>query len=356
MKKSICVIGLLSFINLIGCIDEVNFNSENYTPKLIVDGSISNAPGPYKIKLFSSKQYTEVGETEPLNATKVSIVEEGSKIVDLKERELGIYETDSVALRGQVGKTYYVKIIGLNGKTYQSKPETILPPVPIDTYKIDFSKDLLDPKPFKLSIVTQDPITKGNLYQWKWAHYDSTTACRIKILPDQDRSTVAPRPPFKYISPCCNNEKCWDYEPCRDCLFIASDNLTNGNKIVTPVGGFPFESRKPYFMVLEQFSISPEYFQFLKITQTQISNSGGIFDSAPAKVPGNIYNVDDANEDVLGYFSASGLTQKAVFIRRDKNEYERLSRILVSPWLIVDKCVPCSGPYRTNRQPLGWKE
>jgi Domain of unknown function (DUF4249) len=354
---------IVLFVFCMGCIDQVNFETDGYQYKLIVDGSISNVPGPYKVKLFKSKQYTEPDETEPTYATKVSIVEQGGKTVDLKEKEIGIYETDSIALRGEVGKTYYIKIIGLNGKTYQSKPETILPPVPIDTYKIDFSKDLLDLKPFKLSIVTQDPATKGNLYQWKWAHYDSTTACRKILKPDRERKEFVPGerrpPPIVYVgaTPCCNKEKCWEYDPCLDCLYTASDALTNGNTIVTPVGAFPFDMLKPYFIIFEQFSISPEYFQFLKIIQTQIVNSGGIFDNAPAKVPGNIFNINDPNEDVLGYFSASGLTQKAVFISRDKKEYKRLSPIPEYIWgFDPKKCLPCGGAYRTNRQPFGWKE
>jgi hypothetical protein len=341
---------IVLFVFCMGCIDQVNFETDGYQYKLIVDGSISNVPGPYKVKLFKSKQYTEPDETEPTYATKVSIVEQGGKTVDLKEIGIGVYETDSVALRGEVGKTYYIKIIGLNGKTYQSKPETILPPVPIDTYKIDFSKDLLDPKPFKLSIVTQDPATKGNLYQWKWAHYDSTTACRKIFKPGG----------LILVKACCDKEKCWDYEPCLDCLYTASDALTNGNTIITHVGDFPFDLLKPYFIILEQFSISSEYFQFLKITQTQIINSGGIFDNAPAKVPGNMYNINDPTEDVLGYFSASGLTQKAVFIPRDKKEYKRIRpplKYVWGPWPSPrPSCFTCQGALRTNRQPLGWKE
>jgi Domain of unknown function (DUF4249) len=348
MRKSICIIILLGFIGLMGCIDEVKFTSENYKPKLIVDGSISNAPGPYKIMIFSSKEYTGDGQTVPLNVSQVAIVEENGKSFNLNAIDAGIYETDSIALRGQVGKSYYVKIRTLDGREYQSKPERILPPVPIDTYRIDFSSNISEQRPFKLSIITKDPIEKGNLYKWRWSHYDTTNACKV-VIPRQEGGGTT-----KLINPCC--EKCWDYEPCKDCLYIGSDAFTNGKTITTEVGYFPFESRKHYFIVLEQFSISPEYYQFWKITQSQISNSGGIFDNAPAQAQGNLYNIKDSTDQVLGYFSASGLTQKPIYVIRDKREYP--VRPLPKEYALVylAKCVPCQGEIRTKRQPVGWKE
>ena len=345
MKK--IYLSLLLYATLLtGCLDQISYETENYQYKLIVDGSVSNAPGPYRLKLFTSKQYTDPDNTEPFSADKVTLTEVGGKSINYAQKDGGVYETDSASFRCEIGKSYYIKIVTIDGKIYQSRPETILQPVPIDTYKIDFSKDVLNPRPFNLSIVTKDPIIKSNLYQWKWAHYDSTTAC---VKAKTWRGVV--------VNLCCNKEKCWNYAPCLDCIYTGSDALTNGKTIITPVGAFPYDSRKPYFIVLQQFSISPQYFQFLKIANTQIYNSGGIFDNPPAKVPGNITNINDLTEDVLGYFSASGLTQKAVFIERDRKEYPRLTPPPKCDWnLVLPECRTCDGPLRTNRQPFGWKE
>ena len=212
MKKSICIVILIGLIGFQSCIDEVKFSSENYKPKIIVDGSISNAPGPYKVMVFSSKEYTSDGATTPFTVAQVSIVEENGKSYNLTAMDAGIYETDSVALRGQVGKSYYVKIKTLDGREYQSKPERILPPVPIDTYRIDFAFNDLEQRPFKLSIISKDPVGKGNYYKWRWSHYDTITACKV-VVPRQEGG-----PTTNIINPCC--EKCWNYEPCKDCLYI----------------------------------------------------------------------------------------------------------------------------------------
>jgi hypothetical protein len=342
------IVFAIFFLSIVGCIDEIKFSSENYKSKLVIDGSITNVPGPYKVMIFASKEYTEDGATLPLSVAQVSIVELNGKAYNLEETDTGIYETDSAALRGQVGKSYYVKIKTLDGREYQSKPEKILPPVAIDTFKIDFDNNFVELRPFTLSIISKDPFEKNNFYRWKWAHYDTVTSCRV-IIPKQEGGGTT-----KVINPCC--EKCWAYEPCKNCLFIASDLYTNGKTITTEVGRFPFESRKPYFIVLEQFSISPEYYQFWKVTQSQISSSGGIFDSAPAQVQGNLYNLKDSTDPILGYFSASGLTQKPIYVVRDKREYPVRSLPRVYDLVYLPKCEPCQTATRTKRQPVGWKE
>lgn len=348
MIKKIGVFLILASLNFVSCIDEIKFDTEGYKSKIVIDGSISNAPGPYQVLIYTSKPYTAEGETQLTSVDKVNIVEEGGKTTPLREISAGLYETDSSALRGQVGKTYFVKIRTLDGREYQSKPERILPPVPIDDYNIEFSPIVTDPKPFKLSLITKDPIEKGNYYRWKWTHYDTTSICKTIVQKsDQSRTTIN--------TPCC--EKCWSFDPCKDCLYVAPDALTNGKTIETVVGYLPYESRKPYFLVIEQFSISKEYFEFWKITQSQINNSGGIFDNAPAQAQGNIINTKDSTDQPLGYFSASGVTQKPVYFIRDRKEYpDRVRTIISNPTIVLNTCIPCGGALRTKRRPVGWKD
>ena len=348
-EKSTFFFIFLSYLTSTGCIDPVKFDKDQYQSKIVIDGSISNAPGPYQVFVYGSKPFTEDGETELISLSKISIIDENGNLSNLREISTGRYETDSSAIRGEIGKSYFLKIKTADGREYQSKPERISPPVPIDTYNVTYSTVVTNPKPFKLSILTKDPIEKGNYYKWKWTHYDTTTACKTVV-----KATFGAR--LNIINPCC--EKCWRFDPCNSCLFIASDALINGKNITTEVGDIPYEEpRKPYFMVLEQYSISKEHYEFWKIAQTQINNSGGIFDNSPAQVQGNIYNPNDSTDSALGYFSASGVNQKSVFFIRDRIEYpKRLSSGIVTSTQILNKCLPCGEALRTTRQPVGWKE
>ncbi len=348
MKKIIILSILCAFFGA-SCIDEVKLNQEAIETKLIVDGAITNAVGPYRVSLNYSLPYTQTGITSGVSGATISIVEEGGKTTPMKEISTGFYETDSAALRGQVGKSYYLKIRTGNGRTYQSNPEKILPPIPIDTFKVAFNTNIRETRPFTVSIKTKDPIEKGNFYRWKWTHYDSISICRSTFSKDESGS-------YNYKVPCC--QKCWEITPCKGCIEIGSDALINGKYIEPLIARLPFESKNPYFIILEQYSVSKEYYQYWQMIQTQINNSGGIFDNAPAQIQGNLVNVDNPKEQVLGYFSASGVTLKPVYVPRDFTNYAARppAQLPGTQIIYVQQCMDCGGVTRTRYKPLGWIE
>ena len=343
MKKNILHTVLLVLI--IGCVDEVKLNQDTFQTKLIVEGAVTNAVGPYRVLLSYSLPYTKVGLTQTISGAKVWIVEEGGKTVGLNEVSNGVYETDSAAMRGQVGKAYYVKIRTGNGNEYQSRPERILPPIPIDTFKVGFNPAEKDRNPFQVSVKTKDSAEKGNFYRWKWIHYDTISVCKNAYVGSERKN-------IKTL--CC--ERCWTVEYCNGCIDIASDALINGKFLEPTIARLPYEATTPYFIILEQYSISKDYYQFWKTISTQINNAGGIFDNAPAQVQGNLYNIADSTEQVLGYFSAAGVTQKPLYIPRDFTNY--VPRPISTPVgfdvIYQTDCQTCKGTTRTPRKPTGW--
>ena len=348
MNKSILVF-LLLFETITGCVDEIKLSQDAKEAKLIVDGTITNAVGPYTVTLNYSLPYTEAGITQSISGARVSIVEVGGKTANFTELSTGIYQTDSAAIRGQVGKAYFLKIRLGNGREYQSKPETILPPVPVDSFKVAFIPDIKNKKPFILSVKTKDPVEKGNFYRWKWTHYDTVSICKNSY-------TVTEGGRFNYKTFCC--QKCWQIEPCVGCINIASDALTNGRLIESDIAQLPFESKKPYFIVLEQYSISSEYYQFWKSVGTQINNSGGIFDNAPAQIQGNLFNINNSEEQVLGYFAASGVSLKPIYVPRNVIGFSARPPLELANFDVIYQpdCAPCRGISRTPNKPLGWVE
>ncbi|NJN33592.1 MAG: DUF4249 family protein [Saprospiraceae bacterium] len=123
----------------------------------------------------------------------------------------------------------------------------------------------------------------------------------------------------------------------------------------------PYTDRRPYFIQIEQQSISKEYFSFWKTVETQINNTGGIFDNPPSEVIGNFYNPQDTTEAVLGYFAAIGTTFKAVYLNRSgfpsQPAKEVFNRNLIFIW--SDQCqFSLNNPndLRTTIKPKGWKD
>jgi hypothetical protein len=350
MKKGFLLFLILQVFN--SCIDKVDLKDSATTPKLIVDGIITDQPGPYSVKLSYSVPYSSDSLTRPVEKAQVTILEVGGKSANLTEIEPGFYRTDTLAIRGVVGKSYFVRIRTADGKTYESKPEQILPPLPIDTFYTRFVgiQNVLNDQEtdfFEIFIRAKDPAAQRNYYRWKWIHYEKLTFCRNRLT-----QNGAGR--FLIRNRCCTD--CWRIEPCSDCINIADDELSDGKFIDKRIGTAPYTSTDPFYMLLEQYAITYEYHRFWQNASSQIFNTGGIFDSPPIQVQGNVANINDANEQVAGYFAAAGLTVRPVYIDRsntgklppDPNPFDVTE-------IIESACFECAGLYRTRTKPPAWR-
>lgn len=117
---------------------------------------------------------------------------------------------------------------------------------------------------------------------------------------------------------------------------------------------FPYDSRLPYYLQVEQYSMNETAYEFWRRASELINNSGGVFDKPPVTVRGNMRNVADPDEQVLGYFGASAVSAKSVYFRRDQIPtfpYSSIPQYTVSS----QGCQQCEESVsRTNKRPAGW--
>lgn len=245
---------------------------------------------------------------------------------------------------GEVGRRYSLVITLSDGREYRSQPEELKFVPPIDTVMGEYRElpsGFLRGE-FDLSIETRDPVAAGNFYSYRWVHYEFKPWC-----------SISPAINFRsYVVDCC--ESCWAIEQCVGCINILSDNFVNGAALKVPIVTIPYDSKEPYFVVVEQRSLTESAYQFWKNVSTQITSSGGIFDRPPVTIRGNMYNVDNPEEQVLGFFGASSVAMKSIHFKRDK-----VNKMPFGTDIIYDElslpCVPCEvGAYRTIQTPPGW--
>jgi hypothetical protein len=349
MKKRILYLLFIPFI-FSNCIDEVKLTTDDFKKKLVVEGFISNQLGPYRVYLNFSEPYTSTVILSSIAGAKVEIVDDVNNIYPLEPVSNGIYESKP-NLRGLIGKSYYLKIRLPDGREYRSKPEKILPPVPIERISTAFDERSArreEAYEFDFWVRVKDPIETGNFYRWKWTHYDTISLCRNSYTRNDNGS-------FNYRSYCC--EPCWKVETCLGCIHIASDLQNNGKFIEMQLGSYPHVSRDSFFIIAEQQSISREYYQFWQLAQSQIYNSGGIFDNAPAQIQGNLQNIKDSTEQVLGYFAAIGLVRLPIYLPRDNTFFRPRIPTPITGFqeIYLPNCQSCGGPSRTPLKPLGWR-
>src|ERR1700690_1019598 len=125
------------FLILDSCIQPFNLNV-NTQNAIVVDGLISDQPGPYNVKLFQTLGLEDqLGAIQWVEGAKVSIFDELGTETVLKEQAPGNYQTDSAFL-GIVGKTYQLKFSTGDGQVYESAPEKMLPVGDLDSVYHEF--------------------------------------------------------------------------------------------------------------------------------------------------------------------------------------------------------------------------
>jgi hypothetical protein len=344
------IVLLISLVTIaFACVDKFDPGLKTNVRKLVVDGEITNKPGPYRVTLQQSSPFgTKEFSPPPFNVV-VTISDDLGNSENLVDLTGGLFET--VKTQGIVGRSYTLTIKIGDNRVYKSTPQLLKAPVKIDKiyseyipYK-DGSSTYIGGD-FQLFLDTVDPATKGDYYRWNYINYDPVEYCLARRFKNDAGS-------FAIGNPCC--EPCWDIKPCLGCIYLGTDLYSNGKKLTKNyIAKFPYNSIKPVFLLVEQKSISKENYYFWKQVDSQINNSGGIFDTPPVTVAGNIYNVNDAKEQVLGFFSVAGVD---VVPYRLIRSVPNISPIILKEveFTLDPACVGCTESlFRTGKKPQGY--
>lgn len=329
------------------CITDFQPDAVSVAPALIVEGMITDQPGPYLVKLSRTANYSYKSLNLLETGATVTIRDDAGNAETLTEGG-GTYNSKPGGIQGVVGRTYQLIIKTKDGRTYESQPEllTASPPIQNIYYEYTFDPQALTSDKqngWNLYVDTKDPTTPGDYYRWDWTHYEAQPICQINELPSGARTG----------NYCC--QTCWDITRCYTCLTILSDADINGNTISRQlVERVPYTSGGKYYVEVRQQHLSRGVYTFLNTTKQLTQNTGGLFDAAPANVGGNLRCTSDANVAVYGYFGAAGESVAHISLDRSNavGSPPVLPPVNVSPFA---PCVPCvESAYRTQKQPRWW--
>jgi len=347
----IFLLGLIAtaLITFHSCVDPFTPSLDTREKSLIVEGQISDDPGPYEVKLSLTEPYLSQNINLPVENATVKVTDDQGNTFPFPHTNRGIYRSDSLTFRAQAGRTYTLIVQFGNDREYRSQPELLRAAPGIDTAFTRFveTTDLNGVVTYSFDVfaVTTDPAASTDFYRWDWAHYAEASYCQTTVL-----TVGESRVRFNY--PCCG--PCWDIERPRGRVDLTADTYINGNRFEKFITNIPYDSKSDYFMAIDQYNIPSSTHQFWKIVNLQVSNTGGIFDVPPATIPSNIYNVRDSSELVLGVFTVAGHKRGSFYLKRNYAP--------VNPYQTTETeastgtpCVTCANNFfRTSRKPEGW--
>ncbi|WP_461043643.1 DUF4249 family protein [Spirosoma harenae] len=82
--------------------------------------------------------------------------------------------------------------------------------------------------------------------------------------------------------------------------------------------GYVEDQETPCLVDIRQESLSPDAFHYYELFQQQTQRTGGLFDTPPSALEGNIHNQANPDEVVIGYFTTSSVAITHYYLpRRD---------------------------------------
>ena len=338
---------LLALI-LQACISPFTPKLADLPPKLVVDGLLTDQSGPHKLRLAFSAPFDNsdaIFNRDVVEAT-VYLTDDKSTRIDYLPTGRGNFQTPD-AVRGIAGRSYVLHINLADGRQYESKPELLRTSPPIDTVYTEFEAftGRFERGQFRVFLDLNDPATTGDYYRWKWTHYDAVDYCVKKTeIPGRGRIEF----------PCC--EPCWNITTCNGCLLLGSDALINGRKLSRQeIAIMPYDTIAPYYLRVEQQRMTKAAYDFWKRAKEQTANTGGLFDLPPATVMGNVVSKTNPDEQVLGFFGASGQAFRVVYLRRDTAPAPP-TRPRENLFIPLPECYACNSDlFRTPVRPPNWR-
>ncbi|MDW3195944.1 MAG: DUF4249 domain-containing protein [Cytophagales bacterium] len=283
---------LLFFLSLFGCVDPIDVKlDQDVTRQLVVEGWIDDVNDLVVVRL-STSTINGVGENTLGGGARVTISTGSGEIFLLEEAIPGVYATLSESVRGVVGESYQLNIESGDGRMYESTMETLPNPVSIGLTQeelIETRGTTDDGTPF-VSYFHDVFTALENTLDQHFVRFETTGW--EKVLVDYE---LVPAGPLD----------CWQFQnPINRDVILATNAGISGNTYETKVANVPIQFRTNYVVEVVANSMTSEAFAYWSEAKRQLNRGGGIFDPPFAPVIGNIRNVNDPTEAVLGYFHA----------------------------------------------------
>ncbi|MEP6749845.1 MAG: DUF4249 domain-containing protein [Bacteroidota bacterium] len=284
------------------------------TGYLVVDGVV-NSVGTASLTLSRTTKFDNRNIVYETGAF-VMVQGQDSSAYFLGEKGNGIYSVDNLNLNTSL--KYRLKIMASNGERYISDFVIVKNNPPIDSvsWKVENSG-------VQLYINTHDPQNNTHYYQWiydeTWEFHSSflsTLKYQLTSNPGGATYSVVYRDPVnRSYDPTITT--CWQFNSPTN-LFLGTTAKLSKDIVYLPLLYIPPASIKLgvlYSVHLKQYAWTEEGYAFLDKMRKNTEATGSVFDAQPSELKGNIQNITNPDNPVIGYFNVCPVQAMRIFIK-----------------------------------------
>jgi hypothetical protein len=365
--------------SIIACVEPYDLDYDQTKRILIVDGVLSDNPNnPQTVSIRESIPNGSRNFYLPISGATVEVIVDDSERFRFKDTENGNY-LKPVDLIIEEKRQYRLEFKLADGRSYVSENENFTATSPIDRVYTQLETEGIAKNTGYLPahsvyIDTQDKPGKGNNYVWSWKLFEKKNICqscingryfidrRTGVGECRDESASIQTEDF-YNDYQCDGD-CWQIFY-NTSINAMSDTYVDGNPIIGRlIAKIPIYQYNGALLEVKQQSVSPSAFRYLKLLTEQSQNNGGLADTPPAALIGNVRNVNNSKEAVGGYFMVASEESTLLWIDRQDAIKQRIPAIgflgravslEVSPIPSRPPLAPCPNErFRTPFKPGGW--
>ncbi len=305
MRQAWLLIILVSFFG--GCRQEyLPELRPSDTQVLIVEGFIKAGAGQTVIRLSKSRPITSTDPLMGIDGATVVIEGDDQATFLLTNRDNGFYESAGT-LPLDPAKKYRLRFT-IGDKQYASSFEKVLMTPDIDS--VSWQRDGTG---VEINVNTHSNDEELIYYLWDWTEtwqyhskfesfYKWDTGATIVARPDRERQDMY---------------TCWKHVTSSNILVGSSARLESNVIYRYPLRQIPQPDQRlsvRYSIIVNQYSLSRGAYDFYQLIKRNTETTGSIFGPQPSEVSGNVRNLSDPTELVVGYVGVAMARQKRIFI------------------------------------------
>lgn len=283
---------------------------------LVINASITNTDGIQTIQISRSDGLV-YSEFIPESTCLVELENLSGEKISFPEGSPGYYSTILPGDFLNYGEQYMLRVLTSDGNLYLSDYSLLRLPTAIDS--IYYERE---------SIPSEDPeiFAEGIRFFIDFEiEQDSSEYMRWELLETYEFRNP-PYEGFIYtfdrvlrpLPDSLDDRQCWITGHVNAIFTLDAANMTSNKYTYMPLHFVSNETQRlsyGYSLLVRQHSMDAPAFRYWDELKKNSSSQSGLYDRLPSITPGNITNVEDPDERVLGFFGVSGVSEKRIFVK-----------------------------------------
>lgn len=303
-------LGLVLVILFYSCQKPIDIKANTTNANiLVVEGLINAGSDITNITLSRTVIIGNKATANPEGGATVSMEDAQATVATLKETVKGTYSSSPAVLNLDKTKQYRIRIKLTNGKTYLSDLVDVKITPPIDSVGYYLKNDGIE-----IYVNTHDGTNNSRYYLYNYAE---TWQFNAKYFSGyrSNGSSLSERTQAQLIT------SCYAGTATANIFLNSTAALTKDITYQFPLTFIEGTSEKisiKYSTLVTQTALTKQAYTFWENLKKSTESLGSIFDAQPSQLIGNIHNIADANEPVIGYISAGTTQSKRIYIKKNE--------------------------------------